>query len=269
METWPSAHDLTALQPTPGRSGRSRHWTQPFHNILVAVDGSGDAEPNGRAGCQHWVGAMDTSTSSGAPKPPAPPSTPAEALEALRAGNQRYVCGRTLSLDYSGLGARIAETQRPFAAIIGCADSRVSPSLIFDLGLGNIFVSRVAGNSVDVATLGSTEFAVAVLGVVLVMVLGHSNCGAVTAAIDAANGKASFPADEFGVIGPMLEPVIDAVEALPANERTLDRSIAANARAQATRLAGAAPIVKRAVESGRLAVVGAVYDIGSGRVELV
>jgi carbonic anhydrase len=225
--------------------------------------------PNGRAGCQHCVGAMDTCTSSGASKPPARPATPAEALAALKAGNQRHVSGRTVALDYCGLGDRIAETQTPFAAIIGCADSRVSPSLIFDLGLGNIFVSRVAGNSVDVATLGSTEFAVAVLGVVLVMVLGHSNCGAVTAAIDVANGTASFPADEFGVIGQMLEPVIDPVRALPANERTLDGSIAANARAQATRLASAGPIVKRAVESGRLEVVGAVYDIGSGRVELV
>ena len=212
---------------------------------------------------------MDTFTSPGTPELPARPSTPAEALAALKAGNQRYVSGSTVALDYGRLGDQIAETQRPFAAIIGCADSRVSPSLIFDLGLGNIFVSRVAGNSVDVATLGSTEYAVAVLEVPLVMVLGHSNCGAVTAAIDVANGKASFPADEFGVIAPMLEPVIDPVKALPANERTLDRSIAANARAQATRLASAGPILKRAVGSGRLEVVAAVYDIRSGRVGLV
>src|SRR5437016_4136505 len=82
------------------------------------------------------------------------------------------------------LGDRIAETQKPLAAIVTCADSRISPSVIFDLGLGNVFVSRVAGNSIDVGSLGSTEYAVAVLGVHLVMVLGHSNCGAVRGALE-------------------------------------------------------------------------------------
>lgn len=204
-----------------------------------------------------------------APKPPPRPSTPVEALQALKAGNQRYLSGKTQALDYNRLADRIAETQKPFAAIVGCADSRVSPSVIFDLGLGNIFVSRVAGNSVDVATLGSTEFAVAVLGVLLVMVLGHSNCGAVKAALDVVNGDASFPPQEFGAIGSMIKPVIDPVKALPKKQRTLDVSIAANARAQATRLANTGPIINRAVASGHLQVVAAVYDIGSGRVKLV
>jgi carbonic anhydrase len=200
---------------------------------------------------------------------PRRPSTPAQALQALQTGNGRYVSGNIRSIDYNRLGDRIAETQKPFAAIIACADSRLSPPAVFDVGDGNIFVSRVAGNSVDVGTLGSTEYAVAELGVLLVMVLGHSNCGAVKAAIQVAGGKASFPPRTFGAIGAVIKPVVGPVRALPPKRRTLPRSIAANARAQANRLAATGPIIKPAVASGRLQVVAAVYDIRSGRVTVV
>jgi carbonic anhydrase len=110
-------------------------------------------------------------------KPQPRPKTPDGVLRALMAGNRRYVSGKIRQVDYNRLGDRIAETQKPLAAIITCADSRISPSVIFDLGLGNVFVSRVAGNSIDAGTLGSTEYAVAVLGVQLVVVLAHSDCG--------------------------------------------------------------------------------------------
>ena len=99
------------------------------------------------------------------------------------AGNERYRSGQVELRDYSPVGERIASAQKPFAAIIACADSRISPALIFDITHGNLFVSPVAGNSIDVGTLGSTEYAVAVLGVKLVMVLGHSDCGAVKATL--------------------------------------------------------------------------------------
>jgi carbonic anhydrase len=190
-------------------------------------------------------------------------------LKVLMDGNRRYVAGEVKSLDYNRLGDRIAETQKPLAAIITCADSRVSPSVIFDVGLGHVFVSRVAGNIMDAGTLGSTEYAVAVLGVHLVMVLGHSNCGAVRAAIEVANGKRTYPAKKYGAIGQVVDEVVGPVRGLPPSQRTLPRAIAANARAQAQRVAGRRPIISSALSSGQIQVVAAVYDIGSGRVSLV
>jgi carbonic anhydrase len=213
-------------------------------------------------------GALEVPQASANPRP-VRPSTPAQALQALQTGNARYATGNIRSIDYNRLGDRIAETQKPFAAIIACADSRVSPPVIFDLGEGNIFVSRVAGNSVDVGTLGSTEYAVAELGVLLVVVLGHSDCGAVKAAIKVAGGTASFPRNKFGAIGAVIAPVVGPVKALPPKQRTLQRSIAANAKAQARRIAATGPIIKPGVAAGRVRVVGAVYDIRSGRVSLV
>lgn len=213
-------------------------------------------------------GVLEVPEASANPRPRRP-ATPAQALQALQTGNGRYVTGNIRSVDYNRLGDKIAETQKPFAAIIACADSRVSPPVIFDVGEGNIFVSRVAGNSVETGTRGSTEYAVAELGVLLVMVLGHSNCGAVKAAIDVANGKASFPRQRFGAIGAVIQPVVGPVSALPRRQRTLARGVAANARAQAQRIAASGPIIKPAVASGRVRVVAAVYDIRSGRVSLV
>jgi carbonic anhydrase len=198
-----------------------------------------------------------------------PPQTPEEALQALLDGNRRYVSGETRSVDYGRLGDRIAESQAPFAAIVTCADSRLSVPVIFDLGLGHVLVSRVAGNSVDAGTLGSTEYAVAELGVRLVLILGHSNCGAVKAALAVAEGRASFPRERFGGIGALVDAIVEPVKALPEQSRTLEQAIVANASAQAARMAAAEPIVRPAIDAGRLLVVAAVYDIGSGRVSVI
>ena len=203
------------------------------------------------------------------PREPTAPRTPQEALRALIDGNERYASGKRRTVDYNRLGDRIAETQRPFAAIIACADSRVSVSAIFDLAPGHVFVSRVAGNSVDRAVLGSTEFAVAELGVQLVMVLGHGDCGAVKAAIAAANGELSFPPEQFGAIGAVVNAVLGPVKALPPNERTLECAISANAAAHARRVAATEPIIAPAVNAGRVSVVAAVYDIRTRRVSVL
>jgi carbonic anhydrase len=197
------------------------------------------------------------------------PKTPAAALRLLQAGNKRYRAGKLELRDYSPLGERRAEGQKPFAAIITCADSRVSPTLIFDVERGNIFVSKVAGNSIDTGTLGSTEYAVAVLGVKLIMVLGHSDCGAVKAAIGVANGTSSYPADRYGSIGSVVDAIVPSVQSLAVDKRTLRSSIAANARAQAAGIAGRGPIIRPAVDAGTLRVVAAVYEIRNGRVRLV
>jgi carbonic anhydrase len=197
------------------------------------------------------------------------PLTPDEALRALEAGNERHREGRQELQSLSLLGDRHDEGQRPFAAIVACADSRVSPALAFDLDRGNLFVSRVAGNSIDAATLGSTEYAVAMLGVSLIMVLGHTDCGAVKAAIEVANGAGSFPPAEYGSIGAIVDAVVPAVESLPPDQRELPNCVAANARAQAAELARREPIIGPAVEAGRVRVVAAVYEVETGRVELL
>ncbi len=202
--------------------------------------------------------------------PPAThPESPAEALDALQAGNERQRAGKRELRTHSPPGVGHAEGQRPFAAIVTCSDSRLSPSLIFDLAPGNLFVSRIAGNSIDAGTLGSTEYAVAVLGVRLVMVLGHSDCGAVKAALEVAQGAKSYPAEQYGSIGPIVDAVVPSVESLPADQRTLPNCIEANARAQAAKLAGTEPIIRPAVADGSLRVVAAVYEIESGSVKLL
>jgi carbonic anhydrase len=202
-------------------------------------------------------------------RPEPHPESPDEALRALEAGNERHRAGTQELRNLSPLGQRHGEEQRPFAAIIACADSRVSPALIFDLDRGNLFVSRVAGNTVDTGTLGSTEYAVAVLGVKLVMVLGHSGCGAVQAAIEVAGGQESYPTDRYGAIGSLVDAVLPAVESLPADQRALPECVAANALVQAAAIADTGPIIGPAVEAGTVSVVAAVYEIETGRVELL
>jgi carbonic anhydrase len=197
------------------------------------------------------------------------PSGPDDALSLLMEGNRRHQSGRVELRDYSPVGDDHASKQMPFAAIISCADSRVSPTLVFDVDRGNLFSSKIAGNTIDSGTLGSTEFAVKVLGVKLVMVLGHSNCGAVTAAIEVANGEASYPPDEFGAIGEVVDRIVPSIRTLAAAERTLPAAVERNAAAQAADLAERGPIVRQAVESGQIAVVAAVYDIASGAVALL
>jgi carbonic anhydrase len=190
------------------------------------------------------------------------PTGPEEALSLLMEGNRRHQSGRVELHDHSPVGDDHATRQMPFAAIISCADSRVSPTLVFDVDRGNLFSSKVAGNTIDSGTLGSTEFAVKVLGVKLVMVLGHSNCGAVTAAIEVANG-------EYGAIGEVVGRIVPPIRDLPPVERTLPASVELNAAAQAADLAERGPIVKQAVEAGQIEVVAAVYDIASGAVALL
>jgi carbonic anhydrase len=197
------------------------------------------------------------------------PATPDAALKALVEGNRRYRTGRWTRRDYSPVGERRAVAQQPFAAILACADSRVSPPLAFDVERGNLFAAHVAGNSADVGSTGSLEYAVAVLGVHVIMVLGHSDCGAVKAAIEVAAGKKSYPESKYGSIGAVVDAVVPAVAGLDASARTLQASIVANARRQAKLLEQTGPIIPAAIAAGTLRVVAAVYDIGSGTVHLV
>jgi carbonic anhydrase len=197
------------------------------------------------------------------------PKTPAEALKLLQAGNKRYRQEELQLRDYSPVGERRAAEQKPFAAIITCADSRISPELVFDVERGNLFVSRIAGNSIDVGTLGSTEYAVTVLGVKLVMVLGHSDCGAVKAAIGTVTEGKTYPASKYGTIGDVIDLLVPTVKSLPADQRTLGKCVPANAIAQAQDLARRGPIVRPAVDAGQIQVVAGVYNIANGAVSVV
>ncbi len=197
------------------------------------------------------------------------PSTPEAALKALIEGNRRYRAGRWQQRDYSPVGERRAASQKPFAAILACADSRVSPPLVFDVERGNLFAAHVAGNSADVGSTGSLEYAVGVLGVHLIMVLGHSDCGAVKAAIEVAGGKKSYPESKYGSIGAVVDAIVPAVAGLDSSARTLEASIVANARRQAQQLASSGPIIPAAIAAGTLRVVAGVYEIAGGTVKVV
>jgi carbonic anhydrase len=182
-------------------------------------------------------------------------------------GNARFVAGR---LEHPNLSAeRRSETrqgQKPFAIILGCSDSRVPADLVFDTGLGDLFVVRVAGNVTDDVVIGSIEYAVEHLGSRLILVLGHEKCGAVAAAMAAAETDEHLP----GHIDSLVEAIDPALREMPASTRDrLDDAVRANVRYVTDQLRHAHPILSHAVKSGELQIVGAYYDLESGRVEVI
>lgn len=192
---------------------------------------------------------------------------PDEALARLVEGNARYVAGQRTNTDFSvGRSAR-ALTQRPFAAILSCADSRVAPELAFDQGPGDLFVVRVAGNFVNDDGLASLEYAINFLETPLIMVLGHSSCGAVDAAIKVVRDQLVLP----GHLPDMIEPIRPAAEAALAQSPSdpLAAAIAANVQNAVTRLETAEPILAARVKNQSLRIVGAHYDLETGQVALL
>lgn len=193
-----------------------------------------------------------------------------EALRELLAGNERFASGHPTSPRRNPASfLPLAAGQYPFAAIIGCADSRVAPEILFDVGKGDVFVVRVAGNVISGAgaiVKGSIEYAVAELNVPLVMVLGHSNCGAVKAAMTHLEAKDSLP----GAINDLVELIKPAVSQSKAEAGdALDNAIRRNVLLGVERLSGLEPIVAPRVKEGKLKITGGVYDLRSGKVTLV
>jgi carbonic anhydrase len=193
--------------------------------------------------------------------------SPDQALQRLLAGNQQFVLaaqragGRAIErrLELSG-------GQRPFAIILGCADSRVPPEIVFDTGLGDLFVCRVAGNIETPEIIGSIEYGVQVLGAPLVMVLGHSGCGAVDAALAVVTRGAEFAGYLAGLVD-LFIPAVASIVGQPGNP--LDNAIRANVQMTVSRLLRRDPDLATRVRDGRVRVVGGVYDLASGRVDLV
>ena len=199
----------------------------------------------------------------------AQPTTGAEALDRLLEGNARFVAGNSRHEGLDGdRRVELAGGQAPFAVIVSCSDSRVPAEIVFDQGLGDVFLVRVAGNTAAHPILrGSIEYGVGILGAVLLMVMGHSGCGAVTAALDQVDRDGTVPGDIQSVVDAVL-PAARSVGDGPFDLR-LERAVRENVRRQVSHLAASEPVLAPAAASGRLLVVGAVCDIATGRVELV
>jgi carbonic anhydrase len=191
-------------------------------------------------------------------------SVPADkALARLMEGNQRYVQAKEQHPDESLARRKELEGgQHPFAVILGCADSRVSPELLFDEGLGDLFVIRVAGNIVDDAVLGSIEYAVEHLGTRLIVVLGHEKCGAVSAAVEKNEAAGHLKA-----LVTAIQPSVDET----ANERgdKIHNCVIANARHVAKQIRESEPVLKEYVNNKGLVVVAADYALDTGKVNLL
>ncbi len=195
------------------------------------------------------------------------PRTPAQAWAALLDGNHRFVSGgREHPNQDADRRTEVATGQTPFALVFGCSDSRVSAEIIFDRGLGDLFVVRTAGHVVDTGVLGSIEFGVQQLQIPLVVVLGHDSCGAIAASV-AAYGSGEMPG---GFVRDVVERVTPSVlEARRQGRDSLDAIEETHARHTARLLADRSAVVARAVDQGRCAVVALTYTLAEGRVALV
>lgn len=189
-------------------------------------------------------------------------TAPADPLVRLLEGNARFRSAMALHPDQSP-GRRFSLTmgQHPFACVLTCADSRVPPELIFDEGLGDLFVIRVAGNIADDAVLGSIEYAVSHLKVPLVMVLGHEKCGAVEAAL-----RGERPGHVRSLVR-AIRPAVAEARRLPGDP--LDQAVRQNARLVARQIRDSAPVLRGFVAAGRLRVVAARYSLDGGDVALL
>ncbi len=206
--------------------------------------------------------AADEST----PPKPANVIDPAAALERLKAGNARYVAGESTRKPFAASRDALAGGQNPYAIILGCADSRVAPELAFDEGRGDLFVVRLAGNFVTTDGLASMEFGVAVLGTPLIVVLGHESCGAVKAAIGVVTEDAELPGHLPGLVENIRPAVVMAQE---ESGDLLVNATRDNVALAVKKLTESTPIMKEAVESGKLKIIGAVYDLDTGEVNFI
>jgi carbonic anhydrase len=193
-----------------------------------------------------------------------------DTLKDLMEGNARFVKGEATSPRRTPADFRaVAEAQYPVAIVVSCADSRVSPELVFDSGVGELFVIRVAGNVVDgagVTVKGSIEYAIAELNVPLIVVLGHTNCGAVKAAVKHINDKDSLPGSINGLVE-LIKPVVGRVQG--QSGEIYENVTRENVTAGVEKLKDLQPIIAPRVRSGSVKVVGGVYDLQTGVVELL
>lgn len=193
--------------------------------------------------------------------------TPEEAMALLVDGNRRYRDEAVDPLDYSAARAAAIEEHAPVAAILGCGDARVAAELIFSCGPGDLFMVRLAGNFLSDYGLASMEYCVEFLGTPLLMVLGHTGCGAVTSAIKVVTEGVDLPGRLF-VLMDALEPSVLRAQATHPDD-VLNAAIEENVRRQVRRLRTISPVITAALAENRVMVVGAIYDMATGAVNLL
>jgi len=200
--------------------------------------------------------------------PPKPQNvvSPDASLELLVKGNKRYVDGVARRHDFKTEREALVGGQNPYAGILSCADSRIAPEYAFDSARGDLFVCRVAGNFANDDTIASMEYAVAILSVPLIMVLGHDACGAIDATIKSLKDNTTLPGHLPSLVT-SLTPAVKAVSGKPGDQ--LDNAIRQNVIDNVAKLKSATPILNSAVEKGKLKVVGGIYRLRDGRVEMV
>src|ERR1700688_2583723 len=200
--------------------------------------------------------------------PPKPENvlTPDAALDRLMAGNRRYIEGLTRRHDFKHEREALSKGQNPFAAVLSCADSRIAPELCFDTARGDVFVCRVAGNFANDDIVASLEYAVQVLNTPLIMVLGHGACGAVDATIKSIKDGTTLPG-HLPALVVALRPAVETVKDKPGD--LLANAIRSNVALTVDKLKSAAPILKSFVDDKKIRVVGGVYELKTGRVELL
>jgi carbonic anhydrase len=212
------------------------------------------------------VSGLSRAAEKGAPPKPQNVVSPDAALDRLIKGNHRYVQGTMRRHDFSTERAALTGGQNPFAGILSCADSRIGPEYGFDTGRGDIFVCRVAGNFANPDTIASFEYAVATFGTPLIFVLGHQACGAVDSTIKQLKNGATFPG-HIPSLTEALTPAVQAVDNQPGD--LLTNAIKQNVVLTVQKLQAAEPVLSEAVNQKKLKVVGGVYDLKTGKVELV
>lgn len=208
-----------------------------------------------------------SSSAWAAKTPPKPHNvvTPDDAIARLKEGNARYVAGLMRRHDFASERKALTEGQNPYAALLSCADSRVAPEYAFDSVRGDLFTTRVAGNIVSTDVTGSLEYAVAVLKVPLIVVLGHDKCGAVDAALSAHTKGTTYPGSIQAIVEQML-PTVRKVDNAPDR---LAAAVSQNVSDNVSALRAASTILRDAEAKGALKIIGGVYRLGSGKVDLI
>lgn len=191
--------------------------------------------------------------------------TPAKALEMLKQGNERFVSGKAIERDYLAQVKQTSKGQFPFAAVVSCLDSRIPPAIVFDRGIGDLFVARVAGNFVNDDILGSLEFATKLAGAKLIVVMGHTECGAVKGACDAA---------QLGLLTATLANINPAVKAVQGdytprssqNAKFVQAVTEMNVQLTMQKLRDRSVVLREMIDKGDIGLVGAMYDVSTGKV---
>jgi carbonic anhydrase len=192
-------------------------------------------------------------------------SSPATAIARLKAGNDRFTSGHSINCNLMKQVQDTAQQQSPFAAIVGCIDSRVPPEIVFDQRIGDVFCARVAGNFANTDIVGSLEYATKVAGAKAIVVLGHNSCGAIKSAVDGVKlGNITALLNNFGPALAAIEPADGPRDS--HNDKLVQKVAEANARLTAASLPARSPILKDLVDAGELTIAAAMHDITTGRV---